>query len=479
MKAAEPGAARGRARAAQAGVCSLHFLGATGTVTGSKTLVAGGGARVLVDCGLFQGYKALRLRNRAPLPVPPDSLSAVILTHAHIDHSGYLPLLARNGFAGPVYCSEATRELCAILLPDAGRLQEEEADYANRKGFSRHRPALPLYTEKDAIASLALLRPTGFESEFDIGGLRAHLVPAGHILGASMVSLRLGGRRLLFTGDLGRAGEAIMYPPSPVRGADYLVLESTYGDRVHPAGDPRERLAEVIVRTASRGGVVVIPSFAVGRAQSLLYAIHTLKAQGRIPAGLPVYLNSPMAADVTAIYRRRHEEHRLDAGEAAALGRAAVLVNTVEDSRRLNTRAGPMVIIAASGMATGGRVVHHLKAFAPDARNTILFSGFQAGGTRGATMLSGADSVKIHGQYVPIRAEVQVIDNFSAHADQAEILAWLSHFERAPRETFIVHGEPGAADGLRRRIEEVLRWRVCVPEYLQRVALWGKATIRA
>lgn len=449
----------------------LQFLGATGTVTGSRYLLSCGGTKVMVDCGLFQGFKQLRLRNWAPLQVKPDALSAVVLTHAHLDHSGYLPLLVRNGFSGKIHCSEATRDLCRILLPDSGRLQEEEAAYANRRGFSKHKPALPLYTEDDAKRSLKQFAPIEFGREIKLGKLCAKIEPAGHILGASMVSLAGQGRTVVFSGDLGRPNDLIMVAPAAIRGADYLVLESTYGDRRHDPDDPRVKLGEVIRRTIARGGTVVIPSFAVGRAQELLYYIHLLKSTSEIPAELPVFLNSPMAVDATAIYQKHRQQHRLTPEQCRAMCRAAVVVNTAEESKRLNEKKGPMILIAASGMATGGRVVHHLKAFAPDPRNTILFSGFQAGGTRGATILGGAESVKIHGEYVPVRAEVAIINNLSAHADYAEILDWLRNFEKPPRETFITHGEPVAADALRHRIEEQLGWRARVPDYLESVAL--------
>lgn len=446
---------------------SIRFLGATGTVTGSKYLFQGGSARLLVDCGLFQGFKQLRLRNWAPLPVKPVTLSAVILTHAHVDHSGYLPLLVKNGFAGRIHCSEATYDLCRIMLPDAGRLQEEEAEYANRRGFSKHEPALPLYTEEDAARSLRHFAPFGFGEEIELDGMRARLDPAGHILGAAVVSLTGAGRTIVFSGDLGRPHDPIMVAPSRIRHADYLVVESTYGNRRHDPEEPRAKLGRIIRKTVKRGGVVVIPSFAVGRAQSLLYNIHLLKSEGAIPADLPVYLNSPMAVDATEIYRKHRTEHRLSPEQCQAMCRAATIVNTTEESIRLNEKRGPMIIIAASGMATGGRVVHHLRAFAPDPRNTILFSGFQAGGTRGAAIVAGAESVKIHGAYVPVRAEVDIIDNLSAHADCDEILAWLKGFDRPPRETFITHGEPAAADALRHRIEEELGWRCRVPDYLE------------
>ncbi|MBS0325656.1 MAG: MBL fold metallo-hydrolase [Proteobacteria bacterium] len=450
----------------------LTFLGGTGTVTGSKYLVRHDGANVLLDCGLFQGYKQLRLRNWEPLPIPASSLASVVLTHAHLDHSGYLPLLVKQGFRGPIYCTEATRELGSILLPDSGHLQEEDAEYANRRGFSKHRPALPLYTQDDAEASLRHFKPVSYGEEFSAAsGIRVRLSPSGHILGSALVALTAAGRTIVFTGDLGRPHDLIMRPPVDVERADYLVVESTYGDRLHNPADPRIKLGEAVSRTIGRGGVVIIPSFAVGRAQSLLYYVHLLKQDGTIPSVLPVYLNSPMAADVTDIYHRHRREHRLTDAECEAMCRAATFVNSADESRALNAKQFPMVIIAASGMATGGRVLHHLKAFAPDARNTILFSGYQAGGTRGASIVNGATEVKIHGQYVPVRAEVAVLDNLSAHADYAETLAWLGRFGAMPRQTFVTHGEPSAADALRRRIGETLRWECRVPDYLEAVEL--------
>ena len=449
----------------------IAFLGATGTVTGSKYLVSAGGQMILVDCGLFQGYKQLRLRNHAPLPVDVADIDAVVLTHAHLDHSGYLPLLIKNGFAGKVYCSEATRDLCAILLPDSGHLQEEEAEYANRHKYSKHAPALPLYTREDAERSLTRFAPVDFARDTDLGGgLALHLLPAGHMLGSSFVRLRHDGKTLLFTGDLGRPNDLIMVAPTVVDRADYLVVESTYGDRRHDSTDPQQRLAEIINRTATRGGAVIVPAFAVGRAQTLMYLIHLLKAAHAIP-DLPVFLNSPMAVNATRIYHNHLGEHRLTPDQCDAMCAAARIVNSVEESKALNMRQGPMIVISASGMATGGRVVHHLKAFAPDPRNTILFVGFQAGGTRGAAMLNGTETIKIHGEYVSVRAEVVNIDNLSAHADYAEILAWLEHFESPPHQTFVTHGEPKAADALRHRIEENLGWRTCVPEYLETVRL--------
>ena len=449
----------------------LQFLGATDTVTGSKYLLNRENSCLLVDCGLFQGYKPLRLRNWSGLPVKPASIDAVILTHAHIDHSGYLPLLARQGFSGKAYCSPATFDLCRILLPDSGYLQEEEAAFANRHRLSKHAPALPLYTREDAERCLRLFRPQPYGKEWQpIPGLHAALAPSGHMAGSSFVRLDDGSRSILFSGDIGRPNDLVLKAPSPMEGADYLVVESTYGDRLHPQSDPLAKLGQVINQTAARGGVVVIPAFAVGRAQSLLYCIHLLKKQG-VVQDIPVYLNSPMAANAMDVYWKHRDQLRLTAAECQDVAQAARIVQSPEESERLNGRRGPMIIIAASGMATGGRVVHHLKAFAPDPRNTILFAGYQAGGTRGATIAAGSPSVRIHGQDVPVRAQVELLDDLSAHADANEILNWLAHFKAAPKKTFITHGEPAAADALRQRIERELHWPCHLPYYLESVNL--------
>jgi metallo-beta-lactamase family protein len=450
----------------------ITFLGATGTVTGSKYLLDSGSMQLLVDCGLFQGFKQLRLRNWTAPPVNPSELNAVVLTHAHLDHSGYLPLLVKRGFSGKIYCTTGTRDLCGILLPDSGHLQEEDAEHANRHRYSKHSPALPLYTEEDAVRSLRHFFPVELERAIDLGGgVTLRLSPAGHILGSSLVSVTHGRTSILFSGDLGRPVDLIMKPPATVRRTDYLVVESTYGNRRHDPTDPETALASVITRTIGRRGMVVIPSFAVGRTQSILYAIHRLKAAGTIPADLPVFLDSPMAVEATDIYARHAGEHRLNAADCRAMCRAARFVNSVTESKQLDGMEGPMVLVSASGMATGGRVLHHLKVFAPDPRNTILFVGFQAGGTRGEAMVNGATSVKIHGTYVPVRAEVVSLECLSAHADYVEILDWLAKFEAPPRATFITHGEPAAADALRRRIGEQLRWRCRVPDFLERVSL--------
>ncbi len=444
----------------------IQFLGATGTVTGSKYLLTSEKTRVLVDCGLFQGYKQLRLRNWERLPVPPAELDAVVLTHAHLDHSGYLPLLVRDGFRGKIFCTEATYDLCGILLPDSGHLLEEEADFANRHGFSKHHPALPLYTEGDARRALRHFSPVAFGKPIALGdGMHARMVPAGHILGAAIVAVDDGQTTITFSGDLGRPDDPLMVPPSIIEKTDYLVVESTYGNRQHDPEDPKILLGRVIRETANRGGVTIIPSFAVGRAQELLYYVHLLKQTGEIPPMLPVYLNSPMAVNALAIYQKHHKEHRLSHEQCAAMCNSAKIINSVEESIELNRKRVPMVIIAAGGMATGGRVLHHLKAFASDHRNTILFAGYQAGGTRGAAMLAGAESIKIHGEYVRLRAQVAQISNLSAHADGNEIVQWLSHFSIPPKQTFITHGEPDGADALRKRIEEELRWQCRVPDY--------------
>lgn len=449
----------------------LSFLGATGTVTGSKYLLEIGAKRLLIDCGLFQGWKQLRLRNWAPLPVDPASIDAVILTHAHLDHTGYLPMLVRDGFKGQVHCTGATRELCTILLPDSGHLQEEEAGYANKRHSSKHEPALPLYTELDAWQCLDQLTEHAFDTEIDLGeGISLCFRPAGHILGAAIVEISVGGKRIVFSGDLGRPNDLIMKPPTTIAHADWLLVESTYGNRLHETEDPRVKLGQIIRSTVAHGGVVLIPTFAVGRAQSLLYLIYLLQSSGEIPK-VPVFLNSPMAVDATDIFVRHQGEHSLSVADCIAMCRNAAVVQSPEESKSLNQRKGPMIILAASGMATGGRVLHHIKAFAPDTRNAIIFSGFQAGGTRGAAIIGGARSVRIYGEEVPLRAHVDTLYNLSAHADQAETLAWLRGFRSPPKQTFVVHGEPDAADALRLRIANDLHWSVCVPDYLQRVAL--------
>ena len=450
----------------------LTFLGATGTVTGSKYLLTYRDKRILIDCGLFQGLKQLRLKNWAPLPINPKEVDAVVLTHAHIDHSGYLPLLVKNGFSGKVYCSAATSDLCEVLLLDAAHLQEEEAKYANKGGFSKHNPALPLYTQADAQNALTLLTTVDYGQNIDLGdGLTMQLSPSGHILGSAFVRIFSRKTSIVFSGDIGRPQDLLMKAPARIKQADYLVMESTYGNRLHEKSDPKIKLARIINETVNNKGVVVIPVFAVGRAQELLYYIHLLKASNAIASHIPVFLNSPMAVDATAIFNHFKDEHRLTPEQSQALCHTAHIVNSVEESKRLNESKGPMIILSASGMATGGRVIHHLKAFAPDAKNTILFVGFQAAGTRGAAMLDGVESIKIHGEYVPVRAKVEYVPNLSAHADYMEMIDWLKGFESPPKKTFLTHGEPVAADAMRLHIQEQLHWQAVVPEYLETVHL--------
>ena len=449
----------------------MTFLGAAGTVTGSKYLLEHDKHRVLIDCGLFQGYKQLRLHNWDPFQLPVRDLDAIVLTHAHLDHSGYLPVLVRNGYRGPVYATAATCELVKILLLDSGRLQEEEAEYANRHGFSKHAPALPLYTEQDAQRALKLLRPLALHHRVEIvPGLSVQLRGAGHILGAATVEVLAEGVTLVCSGDLGRLNDPLMFAPESIEQADYLLVESTYGDRQHPADSPEEQLAEVITRTALRHGITLVPSFAVGRAQLLMYHLYRLKQKQAIP-DLPIYLNSPMATDVTRLYQRFRSEHRLSQEACEGMCHVAHIVRSARDSMDLDQLHTPAVIIAASGMATGGRVLHHLKALAPSAQNTLLVPGFQAGGTRGAQIVGGASSVRIHGKDVPIRAEVIPMETLSAHADADEIMQWLRGFKRPPKHTYVVHGEPNASDVLRRRISIELGWSVSVPEYRDTVEL--------
>jgi metallo-beta-lactamase family protein len=449
----------------------ITFLGAAGTVTGSKYLLEHRNQHVLIDCGLFQGYKQLRLHNRDPFLIPVSDLDAIVLTHAHLDHSGYLPVLVRNGYRGPIYATPATCELVKILLLDSGRLQEEEAEFANRHGFSKHSPALPLYTEQDAEQALKLIRPVELHHKVKIvPDMTIELRCAGHILGAATVQVSANGMDLVFSGDLGRPDDPLMFAPETLEQADYLLVESTYGDRKHPVDSPQEQLAEVINRTALRRGITLVPSFAVGRAQLLMYHLYQLKRQRAIP-DIPIYLNSPMATDVTVLYQRFRSEHRLSLEDCEGMCHVAQFVRTVQDSRALDQQRTPAVIIAASGMATGGRVVHHLKALAPNPLNTLLMPGFQAGGTRGAQIVAGSPSVRIHGRDVPINAEVVPMQTLSAHADADEVMQWLRGFKRPPKHTFVVHGEPNASDVLRRRISLELGWSVSVPEYRDSVDL--------
>lgn len=466
-------------------MATLSFWGGVGTVTGSKYLIETEHARVLVDCGVFQGLKALRERNWQAPPFDPRSLDAVLITHAHIDHTGYLPRLVRQGFNGPVYCSRGTADLLKILLPDAGRLQEEDADYRNRHKLTKHDPALPLYTEKDANAALQLIKPLANSGEpVEVAqGIRAGFRIAGHILGSSLVLVEIDnagddqrGRRILFSGDLGHYNQPIIRDPVAPPACDYLLVESTYGDRLHDPEDPKSALKRIINDAAQRGGPILIPAFAVGRTQEIIYLIRELEDEKAIPI-LPVCLDSPMAAAATSAYANRKEEH--DEDYASVLARpqhplrthSMITCSSKEESKRLSELKGTRIIISASGMMTGGRVLHHALRLVPDPNTTLLFVGYQAAGTTGRRILDGEPEVKIMGQWVPVRCRIERIGSFSAHADWKEILHWLEGMTAAPRQTFLTHGEPAAANAMAVHIRERFGWPATVPVYGQIVEL--------
>ncbi len=483
-------------------MATLTFLGAARTVTGSKYLLDTGSSRVLIDAGLFQGLKELRERNWQDLPVDVARIDAIVLTHAHLDHVGYLPRLVTQGFRGRVFCTAGTRDLCRIVLPDAGRIQEEDAENANRHGYSKHTPALPLYTEADAFHAVSLLQPVGYERPLPAAdGVEVEFINAGHLLGSAYARVRADGRTILFGGDLGRFGRPVLPDPAPVDGADHLLVESTYGNRIHEPDDEGARLAEVVTTTVNRGGRVVIPAFAVGRVEELLYWIRRLEEAGTIPA-LPVFVDSPMATEALARYserlreldedlqpeqrdekaphgpadrqdsarqRRRHAQHERQVC-AFCTQRFRTIASSAE-SRELTRSKMPGIIISSSGMATGGRVLHHLKAVLPDARNTVLFCGYQAAGTRGRSLVDGAPAVRIHGQLIPVHARIATLESMSAHADAREIMRWLGGFARAPRTTFIVHGEPPAMEALAGTIGSKLGWSCRMPDWNETVEL--------
>lgn len=446
----------------------ITFLGATETVTGSKYFLSfDENKNIFVDCGLFQGYKELVLRNWAPLPFDPKIINAVLLTHAHIDHTGYLPLLVKNGFKGDIYCTKGTNDLCSILLPDSGHLQEEEARNANKYGYSKHSPALPLYTARDAEFALKQFRPKAYNTVFPLlENVNFELIRSGHIIGSSFVKVNFQNKSILFTGDLGRQHDPVMRDPSIIEEIDYLVIESTYGNRLHGQEHPKDSLKKIINTTLHRGGSIIIPAFAVGRAQSLLYYISLLKNEKSIP-DVPIYLDSPMAINASDILCRNKEDHRLSEKECADLCSIASYTRAPEESKELDANIFPKIIISASGMATGGRILFHLQTYATDPKNTILFTGYQAGGTRGAEMVNGKKEIKIHGQIIPVRTQIEMLSNLSAHADYEEILQWLKHFRRPPLKTFITHGEPAAANALKNKIEEQFGWSCIVPHHEQ------------
>jgi metallo-beta-lactamase family protein len=481
---------------------TLTFLGAARTVTGSKYLLRTGEATILVDAGLFQGLKELRQRNWAQFPVNPAEIDAVVLTHAHLDHCGYLPRLVTQGFRGRVFCTAGTQDLCRIVLPDSGRIQEEDAENANRGRYSRHSPALPLYSEADAFRAISQLQPVGYDRPMPVAsGIEVDFINAGHLLGSAYARVRTGGKTILFGGDLGRFGRPVLPDPTMVQEADYVLVESTYGNRIHDKDDEGSKLAAVIRETADRGGRVIVPAFAIGRVEEIIYWIKKLEDEKRIPV-LPVFVDSPMALDALARYTERLNE--LDAelqpeerDEKAPHGPAARgepvdrrrqharqerqvcafctdrfrAISSPQESKQLTQSKGPAIVISSSGMATGGRVLHHLKAGLPDSRNTVLFVGYQAAGTRGRRLIDGEKAVKIHGQFVPVNAHIDLIESMSAHADSLEILRWLGGFTRPPTRTFIVHGEPPAMEALSGSIQTKLGWTTKMPQQAESVVL--------
>ena len=466
----------------------LTFLGAAGTVTGSKYLVETGSARFLIDCGLFQGAKEWRLRNWEPLPLEPGQLDFVLLTHAHLDHSGYLPRLAAGGFRGPVYCTAASADLCKLLLPDSGHLQEEDAHYANKRGFSKHRPALPLYTKEQAQQALALLQAVEYDAAFEpAAGVRVRWREAGHLLGSAFLELDLDLRggvvRLVCSGDVGRRGLPLLRDPELPHRADLLLLESTYGGRLHPGRDGLQaeqlrlqELENVVTATVARGGTVVIPAFAIGRTQQLLFDLRALETAGRLPQ-IPIYVDSPMATDATSVYRQhkdlfdRETQQLLLQGEGPMRCARLTFTRDTEASKQLNSQVYPSIIIAASGMAAGGRVLHHLKHKLPDPRHAVVFVGFQAEGTRGRALIDGAHEIKIHGENIPVRAQVVKLDGFSSHADSRELMAWVGELRSAPQATYLVHGEPTARAAMAQQIQTELGWKVFQPRYGETIGL--------
>lgn len=449
----------------------IQFLGAAGTVTGSKYLIESArGSKILIDCGLFQGVKNLRLRNWKPFPIPCHDIKAIILTHAHIDHSGYIPKLTKEGFEGDIFCTPATKALAEILLEDSAYIKEEEAEYANYKHFSKHSPALPLYSKQDVAKALPLFKTQNYHQEFFVEDFKIIFLPAGHILGASSILVECDSTVVLFSGDLGRSNDLLMKAPNPAPDCDYLILEGTYGDRLHEKINPINALEKILNQVKANKSVLMIPSFAVGRAQLLLYCVHKV-FEANPNLKIPVFINSPMANEVTDLYLRFKDEHKLDERTTQEFLKSAVFIRTIEESKQLNNLTGPMIIISASGMLAGGRILHHLDSFGADPKNIILMVGFQAPGTRGASLVKGEKSIKFHGFYHDINAEVINMDFFSAHADQEELLNWVATIKNKPKKIFITHAEPESADTLRRKIEEKFALHTLVAQDMEKIEL--------
>ncbi|MHB8540030.1 MAG: MBL fold metallo-hydrolase RNA specificity domain-containing protein [Candidatus Acidiferrales bacterium] len=458
-------------------MAKITFFGAVGTVTGSRYLVEAGGKRLLVDCGLFQGAKALTQRNWDRLPIDPATIDWIVLTHAHIDHTGYLPRVVRDGFRGPIYANAATRELCELLLADSAHLQEEDALFAAKKGYSSHKPALPLYTVADAQAALQRFQEIPRKDPFTISPqFTVKPTDAGHILGSSSLQITIteNGKSsvVVFSGDVGRYNQPILNDPEPIAKADYILCESTYGDRDHPKHSPYDAIAAIVNRVVKRGGVIVIPAFAVGRTQTLMYILRQLEERQQIPK-LPTYVDSPMAINVTGLYVRHKEDHSLQFTHEEQTGNRDPLnthevhmTRTPQESKQINSVVTPCIIMSASGMCTGGRILHHLARRLPDAQNAIILAGYQGDGTLGRHLLEGAKVARIHGQDIPVRAEITEVSQFSAHADRGELIRWLSGFTAPPKQLYLVHGDPPAAQAFRGTVQQQLHWPVTVPAYL-------------
>ena len=453
---------------------SLSFLGAAGTVTGSKHLLDTGSHRVLVDCGLFQGLKELRERNWQPLPIAANAIDAVILTHAHLDHCGYLPRLVSEGFKGRVFCTPGTRDLCSLVLPDSAKIQEEDARDANRHGYTKHHPALPLYTANDAARALGQLQPVGYNRPVPVvPGVEVEFINAGHLLGSAYARVTTGDKTILFGGDLGRFGRPVLPDPVPINRADILLVESTYGDRLHEPDDHGHQLETIVNASVQRGGKLIVPAFAIGRVEEVVYWLKRLEDEKRVPL-LPVYIDSPMAAQAMNFYAQRADEldpemQKRERGVCVFCTSRMTTVSSVQQSIDLVASHQPAIVIASSGMATGGRVLYHLAAGLPNPKNTVMFVGYQAVGTRGRSLVDGAKTVRIKGRDIPVAATIEHVDSMSAHADAGEIMRWLSGFTAAPTMTYLVHGEPVPLEALRGRVATDKQWPVHVARYQERV----------